>query len=82
MVVPRRIDPGGLDRHVDHGHTHQTSLAPGEIMKLLGVYLQEFNREYLQTRADRRRTRQTITDFLVTLSAILLLAFWLYAWQN
>jgi hypothetical protein len=51
-------------------------------MNLLGLYLQEFNRNYLQTRADRRRTRQTITDFLATLAAILLLAFWLYAWQT
>jgi hypothetical protein len=51
-------------------------------MKLLALYLKEFNREYLNTRADRRRTRQTITNFLATLAAILLLAFLLYAWQN
>ena len=50
-------------------------------MKLLGLYLQEFNREYWSGLADRRRTRQTITDFLATITIILLLGLALYAWQ-
>ena len=50
-------------------------------MKLLGLYLQEFNQTYRLTQDDRRRTRQTVKDFLATLAAILLLAFVLYAWQ-
>jgi hypothetical protein len=48
-------------------------------MNLIALYLRDFNRKYLRTPADRRLTRQTVTDFLATLGAILLLAFVLYA---
>jgi len=51
-------------------------------MTLLSLYLKEFNQEYRLKAADRRRTRKTIADFLVTLAAILLLAFALYVWQG
>lgn len=50
-------------------------------MHLLSLYLQEFNREYWLTPADRQRTRKTVADFLATLAAILLLGILLYAWQ-
>jgi hypothetical protein len=51
-------------------------------MNLLALYLQEFNREYLSTRADRQRTRQTITNFLATLAAIIILGFLIYAYPE
>ena len=81
MVVHRRIDPWDLDRYGHHGQTSQKTPAWEKSMKLLGLYLQEFNQTYRLTQDDRRRTRQTVKDFLATLAAILLLAFVLYAWQ-
>ena len=50
-------------------------------MNLIALYLAEFNQTYRLTPGDRRRTRQTVRDFLATLAAILLLGFLLYAWQ-
>ena len=50
-------------------------------MNLIALYLRDFNREYLCTPADRRRTRQTVNDFLATLACIFLLAATLYLWQ-
>jgi len=48
---------------------------------ILALYLRDFNREYLSTPADRRRTRQTILDYLAALACILLAAAALYLWQ-
>ena len=50
-------------------------------MNLIALYLAEFNRGYLSTPADRRRTRRTVLGFLVILAVIILSAFLLYAWQ-
>jgi hypothetical protein len=50
-------------------------------MNLIALYFRDFNREYLNTPADRRLTRRTVVEFLATLAAILLLAFVLYIWQ-
>lgn len=50
-------------------------------MNPIARYLRDFNQDYLSTLADRRRTRQTMEDFLATLVAIVLLAIILYVWQ-
>ena len=50
-------------------------------MNLIALYLRDFNRKYRRTPADRRRFRQTVEDFLATLTAIFLLALLLYAWR-
>jgi hypothetical protein len=50
-------------------------------MRLLTLYLRYFNREYLHTPADRQHTWRTLSDFLGTLAAILLLAWLLSACQ-
>jgi len=47
-------------------------------MNLIVLYLRDFNREYLSTPADRRRTRQTVQDFLATLAVIFLVALAFY----
>ena len=50
-------------------------------MNLIALYLRDFNRAYLSTGPDRRRTWQTIKDYLATLACILLVAVALYLWQ-
>ena len=42
---------------------------------LLGLYLKEFNREYLSTPADRRRLREDLVGFAATLALIIATAF-------
>jgi predicted nucleic acid-binding Zn ribbon protein len=48
-------------------------------MDLFVQYLQEFNREYLSTREDRRRVRETLVTFAATLVLIMITAVVLWA---
>ena len=44
-------------------------------MILLGLYLQEFNREYLSTPPDRRRLGEELVGFATTVALIIATAF-------
>ena len=46
-----------------------------ETKNLLGLYLEEFNREYLSTPADRRQFREELASFAATVALIIATAF-------
>jgi hypothetical protein len=50
-----------------------------EAMNLLGLYLREFNREYLSTPADRRQVWENVLNFLLTVTLIVNIAVILWA---